>query len=120
MTVPTFLIKLLLPQVQEKRSREVGMLRNTRENMSTPGNVFDRQHARRDSDELHNDSRNLAISLAILRTEGIEKNGSEEPLQSILPPCFSGKGKEKGLNDRNCLMSMTNHASGIWTCTQVA
>ena len=32
-----------------------------------------RQHARRDSDELHNDSRNLAISIAILRTEEIEK-----------------------------------------------
>ena len=36
--------------------------------MRIPGNVFDRQHAQRDSDELHNDSRNLAISLAILRT----------------------------------------------------
>ena len=32
-------------------SREVGMLRNTRVNMSIPGNVFDRQHARRDPEE---------------------------------------------------------------------
>ena len=62
--------------------------------MSISGNVFDRQHARRDPDKLHNDSRTLAISLAILRTEGIEKNGSEEPSQSILLPCFSRKARE--------------------------
>ena len=36
--------------------------------MSIPGNVVDCQHARRDSDELYNDSRNLAILLDILRT----------------------------------------------------
>ena len=48
--------------------------------MSILGKVFDRLHARRDSEELHNDSRNLAISLAILRAEEIEKNGSKEPL----------------------------------------
>ena len=65
-------------------SREVGMLRNTRENMSILGNVFDCQHARRDPDELQNDSRNLATSLAILRKEGMKNSGSEEPLQSIL------------------------------------
>ena len=57
--------------------------------MSISGNVFDRLHAQRDSDELHSDSRNLATSLAILRTEGIENSGSEEPLQSIPLPCFS-------------------------------
>ena len=33
--------------------------------MSIPGNVFDRQHARRDPEELHNDSRNLAASSGI-------------------------------------------------------
>ena len=47
--------------------------------MSIPGNVFDRQHARRDPDGLHNDSRTLATSLAILRKDRIEKSGSEEP-----------------------------------------
>ena len=91
--LPTFLIKLLLLRVQES----LGMPRNTRENMSIPGNVFDRQHARRDPEELHNVSRNLAISLAILRTEGIEKSGSEEPLQSILLPCFSRKARGSSL-----------------------
>ena len=40
-------------------SRESGMLRNTREDMSILGNVFDRQRARPDPDELYNDSRNL-------------------------------------------------------------
>ena len=69
-------------------SHEVGMPRNTRVNVSVPGNVFDRQHARRDPDEWHNDSRNLATSLVILRKEGIENSGSEEPLQSVLLPCF--------------------------------
>ena len=76
------------------------MLRNTREDMSIPGNVFDRQHAQRDADELHNGSRNLAISLAILRTEGIENGGSEEPLQSILLPCFSVRTRRKSLDDK--------------------
>ena len=57
--------------------------------MSILGNVFDCQHARRDHEELHNDSRNLKTSLAILRTEGIEKSESEEPLQSIPLPCYS-------------------------------
>ena len=59
------------------------MLRNTRDNMNIPGNVFDLQHAQRDSDEVHNDSRNLAMSLAILRKEGIANSWSEDPLQSI-------------------------------------
>ena len=61
--------------------------------MSIPGNGFDRQNARRDPDELHNDSRNLATLLGILRTEGIEKSESEEPLQAISLPCFSVRAK---------------------------
>ena len=67
--------------------------------MSIPGNVFDCQHARRDPDELHNESRNLATSLAILRQEGIENSGSEEPLQSIPLPCFSVR-RRKSLDDK--------------------
>ena len=63
--------------------------------MSIPGNVFDCRHARRDPDELHNDSRNLAASSGIHRREGIEKNGSEKPLQPRPLPCFSGKAKKK-------------------------
>ena len=116
MTVPTFLIKLLLPR--RKPGREAGMLRNTRENMSIPGNVFDCQHARRNPDELHNDSRNFATPSAILKAEGIEKSEIEEPLQTIPSPCFPVRAREKSLDDRNCLMSMTNHAAGIGTCTQ--
>ena len=67
--------------------------------MSIPGNVVDRQHARRDPEELHNDSRNLAISLAILRTERNEKSGSEEPLQSIPFPFFSVRARRKSPDD---------------------
>ena len=55
----------LITPSSRKSSREVGMPRNTRENMCFPGNVFDRQHARRDPDELYNYSRNLATPSGI-------------------------------------------------------
>ena len=42
--------------------------------------TFLTRHARRDSDEFHNDSRSLAISLALLRTEGIGNGGSERTI----------------------------------------
>ena len=72
----------------------------------------------RNSDELHNDSKNLAISLAIKRTEGLENSGSEEPLQSIHLPCFSVRARRRSLDDKISLMSMTIHAVGIGTCSQ--
>ena len=59
----------LITSSSRKLSFEVGMLRNTREHMSISGNVFGCQRARRDPDELHNDPRNLATLLAILRTD---------------------------------------------------
>ena len=46
--------------------------------MRIPGSVSDRQRAQRDSDEVHNDSRNLATIKAILRNEGVDNSGSEE------------------------------------------
>ena len=95
-------IKLLLPRVQESLAAKLECS-ETRENRSIPGNAFDRQHARRDSDELHNDSRNLAMSLSILRSEGIEKIGSEEPLQALLLPCFSRKARKKSKRQKNVL-----------------
>ena len=55
-----------------KLSCEVGILRNTREEMSIPENFIECQHARRDLDELYKDSRNLATLLLIRRTKGIE------------------------------------------------
>ena len=119
MTDLRFSSSSLITSSSRKPCRDVGMPRNTRENMSTPGNVFDRQHVQRDPDELHNDSRNLATSLVILRKEGVENSGSEEPLQSILLPCFSVRARKKSRRQIS-LMSMTNHAVGIWTCTQVA
>ena len=115
--VSTFFIKLLLPRVREKPSREVGMLRNTREKMRYLGNVFDRQHARRDPGAFHNDSRILSTSLAVLRTEGIENSGCEEQLQSIPSLCFSVRARRKVSGRHLSLMSMTDHAVGIGTCT---
>ena len=94
------------------------MHRNTREDFSIPGNVLNCPPARRVSEELHNDSRNLVIPSGIQRREGIEKSGSEEPLQSTPLPCFSARAMEKSPDDRNCLVSMTNHAAGFGTCTQ--
>ena len=92
--IPTFLIKLLLLRVQESRAATLEC-RNTRENMSIPGNVLTVNML----DEIlknytiiqefwqhHRES--LMIS-RILRTEGIEKSGSEKPLDSILLPCSS-------------------------------
>ena len=63
--------------------------------MSILGNVFDCQRARREPDELHNDSRNLAISLAILRTEGIEKNESEETIAINTPTLLFAESNRK-------------------------
>ena len=50
----------LITSSSRKPSREIEMPRNTRENMSILGHVFDRQHAQRDPEELHNYPRNLA------------------------------------------------------------
>ena len=93
--IPTFLIKLLLLRVQESRAatlecREiheriwvfletfltVNMLDEILKNYTIIQEIW--QH--------HRES--LMIS-RILRTEGIEKSGSEKPLDSILLPCFS-------------------------------
>ena len=93
----------LITSSSRKPSHEVGMPRNARENMSIPGNVLDRPHAQRYSDELHNYSRNLATILGILRTEGIEKIVSEEPLQSLPLPCFSVRARRTRLDDKQVL-----------------
>ena len=116
--MPTFHIKLYLLEFQKKPSRDARTQRNTREDMSIARSVFDCQPARRVPEELHNDSRNLETPSGIQRREGIEKSGSEEPLQSIHLPCFSVGAREKSLDHRNCLKSMTHHAAGIGTCTQ--
>ena len=68
--------------------------------------------------EVHIDSRNLATPSGIQRRDGIEKSGSEEPLQSMPLPFFSVRAREKSPDDSNCLMSMKNHSVGVGTCTQ--
>ena len=85
----------LITSSSRKPSRESRMQRTTREDMRIPGNVFDCQPARRDPDDLHNNPSNLATSPGVLRREGIEKSGSEEPLQSILLPCFQERARQK-------------------------
>ena len=61
----------LVTSSSRKPSRESRMQRNTREDMSIPGNVFDCQLARRVPEELHNVSRHLALPSGIQRREGI-------------------------------------------------
>ena len=78
--------RALITSSSRKPSCEIGMLRNTRQDMSIPGNFFGCQHARRDRDELHNDSRNLATLLEYSENR-IWKSESEEPLQSTPLSC---------------------------------
>ena len=106
MTVPTILIKLLLPRVQESLAAKLECCYIHERNMSIPGTVFDCQRARRNPDELHDDSSNFATSSAILKTEGIEKREIEEPLQTLPSPCFWVRARQKSPDDRNCLMSI--------------
>ena len=58
------------------------------------GSVFDCQLARRVPQEFFSDSRSLSASSGIQRREGIEKSGSEEPLQPVPSSCISGKAQE--------------------------
>ena len=98
--VPAFLIKLFFSSSSRKPCREVGMPRNTREDMSIPGNVSDHQHARRDPDELHNHSRNLPTLLAILRKKELRKMGAKNHCNQYLLLCFSVRARRKSLDDK--------------------
>ena len=74
---------------------------------------FDCQLARRDSEELHGDWRNLATPWRIQRREGIENSGSEEPLQSILLACFRESwGNESG--QQNLSQTYGSPCRGYW------
>ena len=100
------------------------MLRNTGENMSILGNVFDCQHARRDPDELYIYSRNLATPSGLADDiKDSEKRRNWEKWErrtiSINTSTLLFSKSEKKSRRQISLLSMTNHALGIWTCTQV-
>ena len=114
--IPTFLIKLSLPRVQESVAAEVGMPRNTRENMSIPGNVFLIVNMIDEIvknytiiQEIWQHHRESLMMSRMLRKEGIEKSGSEEPLQSKPFTLLFSKSEEKKSRRQISLMSMTNH-----------
>ena len=86
-----------------KPSREVGMPRNTRENMSIPGNVLIVNMLNEILMNFSIYSRIWATPLGIAtdvedsekkKKTGIENSGSEEPLQSIPLPCFSERARK--------------------------
>ena len=106
----------LITSSSRKPSRDIGMLRNTREEMSIPGNVFECQHARRDPDELHDDSRKLATTSAILRKNWEKWNRRTIAIDTYI--LLFEKSKTKSLDGGKCPVSMTNHTVGIGTCTQ--
>ena len=60
--------------------------------------------------EIWQDHRESLTMSRIVRKEGIENSGSEEPLQSILLACFFSKSEEQTSRRQVSLMSMTNHA----------
>ena len=78
--------------------------------MSISRDVHDCQPARHDPDEICNNSKKLEKSSGSLRREGIEKRGSEEPLQSKPLPCFqvkikyiwSGRERLSHVHDKPC------------------
>ena len=125
-TVPTFLVKLSLPRVQECRAAKlkcceihekmwlfletfliVNMLDEILMNYTMIQEIW--QH--------HQESLTMST---ILRKERIEKSGSEEPLRSTLLTCFSVRARRKSLDVKwffcLSLMSMTNRAVGIGIC----
>ena len=84
--------------------------RNTRENI--PGNVFDRQHAQRDSDELHNDLEQFGDITGDSENRRNWEKTDRRTIANNTFTLFFDKSKES-LDERNtCLMCMTNHAAG--------
>ena len=95
----------LITPSSRKSSREVGMPQNTRENLSFPGNVLIVNMLAEILmnytiiQEIWQHHRESLMMSRILRKEGIENSGSEEPLQSIFFPCFSLRAR-KSLDDK--------------------
>ena len=103
--VTTFRIKLFITSRSRKPGRESRMQRNTREDISIPGCVFLIVNQClmnyiwiREIWHHHREFREEA---------GIEKSGSEEPLQPIPLPCFSVRAREKSL-DRQKLSNVSD------------
>ena len=91
----------LIPSSSKWPSREVGMPRNTREDMSIPGSVYDCQPARQVREESYNDSRNLAASSGIQRREGIEKTWEWSTIATnVFILLFFWKSWGKSLDDK--------------------
>ena len=107
--VPTFLIRLFLPPVQESLAAKLECCEKTRGNEYS-WKRFWSSTCSTTSDELHNDSRNLAI----LRKERVDNSGCEEPLQSITLPCFSVREQGKKVWTTNKSYFYDRPCRGRW------
>ena len=106
MTVPTFLIKLLLPRVQECRAAKlecreiherIGVFLETFLIVNMFNEILMSQTIIQKLWQHHQESLKI---LGILRKERIENSGSEEPLQSILLPSFPVRARRKSPDDK--------------------
>ena len=91
------------------------MLGNTRDDMSVPGNVFDCQHARRDSDELHKWFKKFGDIIGYSEKRNWEK-WKRRTIAVNTFILFVGKSKTKSLDGGKRPMFMTAHAVDIGTC----
>ena len=106
MTDLRFLIKLLLPRVQESQAaklecREIHeRIRVFLETFLIVNMLDEILMNYTMIQEIWQHHRESLMMLRILRKEGIENSGSEEPLQSIFVPCFSARARRKRLDDK--------------------
>ena len=110
LAVLTFNIKLLSPRVPESlaANRECSEIHERiREFLETFLIV-----------NLHNTQNIWQHHREFREEKELRKVGAKNHCNQYLFTCFSVRAREKCPDDKNCLMSMTNHAAGIGTCTQ--
>ena len=114
LTVLTFLIKLLLPRVPESPAANQECSEIHEKIFFIPGHVFDCRPARRDSGDLHKNSRNLATSSGVLRREGIEKSGAKNHCNQYLCLVFRGAQNKKSRRWKSSYVYDKLPCCGYW------
>ena len=94
------------------------MLRNTRDGLSIPENVFDCWHARRDPDEFFKWFKKFGDIIGYSENRRNWEKWERRTIAVNTFILFLGTSKTKGLNGGKRPKFMTNHAAGVGTCTQ--